>query len=496
MAEGHGLSRRQVLGGAAAAGVAVTAGVGPTAARRATAAPPVDVDVVVVGAGLAGLTTARELVRAGKSVRVLEARNRVGGRTFNHVFPNGRVSDLGGTWVGPTQDHIRALANEMGVHEFPQPDHGNAVYYSRGIRTTWDDSGPTGTTPPDPELIADALVVVKLLDQMAKQTPVDKPWTAKRAREWDGVTLGSWLQEHTANNHTLKIAGSAIEAIVGAEAREISLLFTVAYIARATNGTVPGTFERLINTRGGAQAARFVEGAHTISVRMAQALGNRVVLNAPVRRINQDTNGATVISDVLTAQCKQVVVAVPPTLSNRIIYSPVMPAERDQIAQRLPQGWLIKVGVYYDKPWWRDRGLNGFAVSDIGPARTTFDISPKDSAFGGLLGFVGGDEARGWGDDHRRLRDGVLTNFSTYFGRKAKDPTSVVIQDWADEEWSRGGPTAIAGPGVVYGYNTAISKPVGRIHWAGTETATYWQGYMDGAVRSGERAAQEVLAEL
>jgi monoamine oxidase len=496
MTDANGLSRRQLLGGAAVAGLAVTAGVGPTAAREAAAAPTVDVDAVVVGAGLAGLTTARELVRAGRSVRVLEARNRVGGRTLNHVLANGRVTDVGGTWVGPTQDRIRSLAREMGLHEFPQPDAGQAVYYSRGIRTTYDDTGPLGTAPPDPEILPDVLAIVALLDRMASQTPVDKPWTAPRAAEWDQITFENWLEQHSANNHTLKIAGSALEALLGAEAREISLLFAVSYIARATNGSVPGTFERLIDTRGGAQAARFVEGAFEIAVRMAKHLGNRVILSSPVRSISQDSNGANVVSDQLNVRCKRVVVAIPPTLTNRISYSPALPSRRDQLAQRLPQGWLIKVGAYYDKPWWRDDGLNGFALSDTGPARTTFDITPKDSAFGGLLGFVGGDEARAWGADHKRAAHGVLNSLSTYFGPKALKPTSVVVQDWADELWTRGCPVAIAGPGVITEYTSTISDPVGRIHWAGTETATYWQGYMDGAVRSGERAAKEVIARL
>jgi monoamine oxidase len=276
------------------------------------------------------------------------------------------------------------------------------------------------------------------------------------------------------------------------------LLYTLAYIATATDGKSPGTVERLIDTRGGAQAKRFVEGAQMISIRLAHHIGHdRVVLNSPVRKIEHAKSHVTVVSDKVTVRAKYVIVAIPPALAQRIYYDPILPALRDGVTQRLPQGTLIKVEAFFDKPWWRDNGLTGAAVSTVGPAKTTFDVSPKDGKIGGLLGFVGGDEARKYAGRPKALEAAVLHNFSTFFNKGKKIPrhTSIVVQDWSAEEWTRGCPVAIAAPGTVSEYKDHVVKPVGRIHWAGTETSTYWHGYMDGAVRSGQRAAHEVRAK-
>jgi monoamine oxidase len=222
------------------------------------------------------------------------------------------------------------------------------------------------------------------------------------------------------------------------------------------------------------------------------------VLESPVRRIEQHAGGVTVTSDKVTVKAKYVVVAIPPTLAGRIDYSPLMPSARDAVMQRSPQGALMKVEAFFDRPWWRDNGLNGAAVSTVGPAKTTFDVSPKDGKIGGLLGFVGGDEARKYSPNHKALEHAVLHNFSTFFnkGKPIPKPTHLVVKDWTMEQWTRGCPVALSGPGVISEYGEHIAKPVGRIHWAGTETATYWHGYMDGAVRSGHRAAAEVRAKL
>lgn len=489
----RGVSRRTLLTGAAA--VAGAGAVLESAARPqpAAAATTRTVDVVVVGAGLAGLTAARALQQAGRSVLVLEARNRVGGRTQNQDLGNGNHADLGGTWIGPTQDRIAAMAKTYGVHAFDQPDTGQQVYYGRGIRLTYDDSTPLGTVPPDPTITADLVALITLLDQMATEIPIGHPYDAANAEEYDRQTFDTFVREHTTMEQTRKLASAALESLIGAEARVPSLLFVLDYIATATNGSTPGTFERLIGTRSGAQAQRFVEGSQVIAIRMAQVLGaGRVVLNSPVRRITSTSSGVTVVADAAIVKAKDVIVAIPPPLASRIVYDPLLPPERDQLTQRLGMGNLTKVEAFYATPWWRDAGLTGAAVSDTGPAKTTFDVSPQNGSIGGLLGFVGGDEARRFSGRRTALVNAVLANFATYFGPKALSPTRVEVKEWAREEWTRGCPTAIAAPGLLTEYGRSLIPPIGRIHWAGTETATYWHGYMDGAVRSGERAAQEI----
>ena len=497
-----GITRRGLLQG----GAALSAAAGGGAATAASAQPAKrrhrDVDVVVVGAGLAGLSAARRLQDHGHSVVELDARDRVGGRTLNKYLPHGYHADMGGTWIGPTQTEIAKLAKEMRVEAFPQPDDGQQVFYNGDGVILYDDKTPLlGTAPPDPTILPDIVAVIPLIDQLATTIPVDKPWEAVNASEYDRLTLDGWLRDAAplATKKFMKVVSAAFESIAGAEPRDVSLLDALAYVSTATDGSTPGTFERLIDTRGGAQAERFVEGSQMISIRLANHIGNdRVLLGNPVYKIEQHRHGVTVVAEHVTVRAKYVIVAIPPTLAGRIEYDPLMPSQRDGLTQRNPQDALIKVEAFFDKPWWRDNGLTGAAVSTLGPAKTTFDVSPRDGKIGGLLGFVGGDEARKYSGHPEALKRAVLSNFSLYFnqGKPIPKPTSMHVMDWTMEPRTRGCPAAIAAPGVITEYGPHIARPVGRIHWAGTETSTYWNGYMDGAVRSGKRAAAEVLAGL
>jgi monoamine oxidase len=455
-------------------------------------------DVAVVGAGFAGLTAAREVVKAGRSVVVLEARNRVGGRALNHPIGGGEYTELGAAYVGPTQDHIIGLARDVGVGTFQVYDQGDNVFYANGRRSTFNDQAPTGAAPTDPFVAPDIARVVVELDQMASTVPVDAPWNAQNAEEWDSTTLYTWIKENSSGSaEFMAVVSAALEAIFGCEARDISLLYTLFYIAASGNEQNPGTFERNFNTRGGAQEQRLVGGAQGVAIRIARALGNRVILRTPVRRIQQSRSGAKVISDRVTVKAKRVIVALPPMLAGRIVYRPLLPAIRDQLTQRLPQGSLTKIEVVYDRPFWRDKGLTGQAVSENGPAKVTLEATPQDGSPGTIAAFVGGHEARVWGQrPASELRQAVLQNLANYFGSEALNPRDFIAHEWSEQQWTRGCPVGLFPPGLLIDFGPALRAPVGRIHWAGSETSTFWAGYMDGAVRSGERAAREVLAGL
>jgi monoamine oxidase len=497
-----GLTRRRLIGtGAAAAAAGALSRVPGAEARRKgkhKAPRKRHADVVVVGAGFAGLTAALRVLEAGKSVIVLEARNRVGGRSLNASIRGGEVTERGAAFIGPTQNHIAQLANDFGVATFPTYDTGDNVYVRDGNRSTYSDTGPTGTAPLDPVILPDLSLVVSLLDQMSTEVPVDAPWNAANAKSWDAETLESWINSHSVTPQFRELVPAATRPIFGAEPRELSLLFTLFYIAASGDEQHAGTFERNFNTRMGAQQDRFIGGTQLVTLRIAKRLGKkRVLLKQPVKRISQNDAGVVVQTKRLRVRAKRAIVAVPPTLAGRIEYRPDMPADRDQLTQRVPQGTLTKVTAVYDRPFWRDAGLTGTAVSTDGFVNATFDDSPPGGSPGVVFGFVGGDESRAFNQlSESARRAAVLAQFAQFFGPQANNSIGYLETNWAAERWSRGCPVAIPGPGALTAYGPALRKPVGKIHWAGTETSTYWNGYMDGAVRSGERAAAEVLAEI
>jgi monoamine oxidase len=454
--------------------------------------------VVVVGAGLSGLIAAREVMRAGHTVAVIEARNRAGGRMLSRPIAGGVVVDLGAEFIGPTQNHIRALAGELGIDTFASYVDGRNVYVTPSSRTTYSDLGLTGSAPPDPLIVPDLLLATTTLDRLSLQVPVGAPWEAGRAAEYDAQSLADWLRRNTTNLPQFRAAArAALGAIFGAEPREVSLLFALFLIAASGDEGTPGTFERNFSTRHGAQQDRIAGGAEAIALAVARQLGRRVVKRSPVRRIVRGRGYVDVISDRYINRARRVIVALPPTLAGRIDYEPGMPATRDGLTQRLAQGRLIKVQAIYERPFWRDDGLNGASVMTTGPCGITFDSSPQSGVPGVLLGFVAGDEARRFDRLAAAARRAeVLAAFARAFGARALAPIDYVEMDWASEPFSRGCPLAVAAPGLLTSYGRALREPVGRIHWAGTETATYWNGYMDGAIRAGERAAREVLARL
>jgi len=492
------ITRRTLIGGAAAVGVgALTIGTLDGAAEAATlqGSLPTSVDVVVVGAGISGLVAARKVARSGRSVLVVEARDRVGGRVLNHTLKSGDVIESGGAFVGPTQDHIIALANELKVPMFMEYNEGKSVYNSSGLlgRQTYD-----GTVPPDPLILPDAATLQATLDQWASEIDVAAPWAHPRAKEWDSMTLGDYIRTHSVNPDGIgNLINCWTQPGFGADPDQLSLLFVIHYIACSGNETNKGTFERNSNTADGAQERRFVGGSQLVPLRLASQLGSRVALNAAVSRIDQSSTGAVVRTARGSVSCKRVIVAVPPELARTITFGPALPARHKALFDRMNMGDLMKCDAVYSEPFWRKDGLNGFGLSDHGAVRAAFDNTPSNGTPGVLLAFVGGSTWKQYGlATLASRRAAVLKGFAEMFGDKALHPIDYVEHDWTKEQWTRGAPVAIMKPGTLTTYGQELRKPHARIHWAGTETATYWTGYMDGAVRAGERASAEVLRLL
>ncbi|MGH2713545.1 MAG: flavin monoamine oxidase family protein, partial [Thermoleophilaceae bacterium] len=453
-------------------------------------APPVtrDVDLVVVGAGLAGLAAARAAVAAGSSVLVVEARDRVGGRVLNEDIGGGRVVEVGGQWIGPTQDRLAAVATELGVRTFATWGEGeNLIEYAGRVRRY------TGTIPRiNPLVLLEVERAQRRLNRLARRVPLDAPWEAPGAARLDGQTAATWMRRNLASRPARMLLELGIEAVWAAQPEDISLLHVLFYIHSA------GSLERLFDTEGGAQQDRFVGGSQLVPIGMAERLGDeRLSLSSPVRTIRQADDGVTVEADRVTVRAMRAIVAVAPTLAGRIAYDPPLPGFRDQLTQRMPLGTVAKCMAIYDEPFWRHEGLSGQGASDTGPVKLTFDNSPPDGSPGVLLGFLEGRRARELGRlPATERRNAVIDCFARLFGPRAAQPDAYVERLWAEEEWSRGCYGCHMPTGAWTGYGPALREPIDRVHWAGAEYATVWNGYMDGAVRSGERAAKEALTRL
>lgn len=447
-----------------------------------------EADVAIVGAGLAGLVAARDVMAAGASAIVVEARDRVGGRTLNHDIGDGKVVEVGGQWIGPTQHRLAALARELGVETFPTYGEGEHLIEWQGRTRRYK-----GTIPRiSPLVLLDTLRIQRKLDRLALTVPLEDPWNAPGAADLDSQTFETWLRRHARTRGARVLFEIGCEAVWAAEPSDVSLLHILFYAHSA------GGFDALLDTEGGAQDSRFVGGSQLVAIRLSEQLGeDRVVLSAPVRRIRHGSEGVVVSGDGTSVRAKRAIVALPPTLCGRIDYDPPLPGHRDQLTQRMPQGTVAKCMAIYDEPFWRGEGLTGQGLSDAGPVRLTFDNSPPDGSPGVLLGFLEGRGARELGlASPEERRDAVVGTFARLFGPRAAKPRDYVERLWAEEQWTRGCYGCHLPPGGWTAYGRALRKPLGPIHWAGSETATVWSGYMDGAVSSGERAAAEVLAEL
>ena len=446
------------------------------------------VQVVVIGAGISGLHAAR-LLRDKFSVKLLEARDRVGGRLQNHTFANGDTVDVGGQWVGPGQERMYRLIEELGARTWPLYDSGdNQLYLSGKLRRY------RGTIPKiNPIALADLGLAMARFESMARELDPAAPWQHRKAAHWDGMTLETWLQKHCRTRLARQLFTVGIGAVFAAEPAEISLLHALFY---ARSGR---SLETLLAVTGGAQQDRIHGGTAGLCEAMVQQLGDSVLCNAPVESVMQLSDGSLQVryggGDTLI--CDRVIVAVPPNQALRIRFAPELPAWRDKLLQRMPAGSCIKCIARYETPFWRGQKLSGQVASPAGPVRVTFDNSEQGKTSGLLMGFLEGDVARAYSSvTAEERREAVLRCFADYFGEEARHPLEYVDKDWSSEAWTRGCYASVLGPGTWTGGGARLRDANGAVHWAGTEFAVEWFGYMEGALESAERAVEEVTRAM
>lgn len=448
-----------------------------------------EADVVIVGAGMAGLRAAETLQSAGKTVIIVEANDRVGGRVLTEEVTPGVHLELGAQWIGAGQDRVADLASELGVETFAQFEDGETSYeIGSGPMREAEFKARHG------DELARLQELYDRIDEMSATIDPAAPWKAAQAAEWDAITAAQWADSFGLSYEArtlFEICSVGITAVPLTEVSLLDLLFNVAVCGRGA--------ELLAESEGDAQTTRFVGGTGRLPEGQADRVGrDNIILNAPVQTIEYTNESVTVTCrGGVVARGRQVIVAIAPTLAGRIMYDPPLPGKRDQLTQRMPQASSMKVFTIYDEPFWRAEGLNAQLISDRGPARMSNDSCTPDGKTGIILSFLEGEQARTFGrlptEERKAL---ILDELGRHFGDAARNPVGYVDGEWAERPWTRGCYNANMGPNTWTHFGDALAEPIGPIKWASTETASYWSGYMEGALESGERAAREVLDAL
>lgn len=454
-----------------------------------------DRDVVIIGAGPSGLTAARDLQRAGLSVAVLEARDRVGGRTWTDTV-EGAILEIGGQWVSPDQTALIALLEDLGLNTFSRYREGDSLYL-----------GPNGTPvrytgemfPVDARTAAEMERLIGLLDTLAAEAGAEEPWKHPRARDLDTVSFHAWLRSQTsneeaANNIGLFIAGGMLTK----PAYAFSALQAVLMAASA------GSFTNLVDDNF-ILDKRVIGGMQQVSERLAAGLGDNVVLNSPVRTLRWSAAGdkpepgstVTAVSDSVTVHARYAIVAVPPNLYSRISYDPPLPRRQHQMHQHQSLGQVIKVHAVYNTPFWRASGLSGTCFSSSSLVQEVYDNTNHNDDRGTLVGFISDEKA----DDVLALEPGerkrrILESFAAFLGEDALTPSVYYESDWGSEEWTRGAYATSYDLGGLHRYGPDQHKPVGPIYWSSSDLAAEGYQHVDGAVRMGQRTAKSILQEM
>lgn len=442
-------------------------------------------DVIVVGGGLSGLAAARLLRREDLSVAVLEARERLGGRTCT-VEVDGQSIDVGGQWVGPGQDRVLALIEELGVEIYPQHHAGASTVEIDGQLTRYKGFLPRVGA----KALFDLGRAVFKLERGASRTS-DEPWSDHGASALDEMSVMDWIAKTTPSRNAREVMRVACNAILAEEPEKVSWLHYLFYASAA------GGFTPLAEVKGGAQQDRLAGGAQQLSEGLAKLANAEVFLSQPVERVTRTDDGVEVATSHATFRGRFAVLALAPPMCAGIAFEPPLPAKRQRLHDELMMGSVCKCVVGYERPFWRDEGISGEGLSNGTWARLFFDATPNGSSGGAMVAFVFSDAAKEFGKKPESERKQLIVeDLRRLFGEQATEPNWYVDKDWTAEEYSGGCYTALFSPGQLTELGPALREPCGRLHFAGCETATHWTGYMDGAIEAGERAADEVLGRI
>lgn len=444
-------------------------------------------DVIVVGAGPSGLTAAWRLKQAGLSVQVLEARDRVGGRTWTDTI-DGAVLEIGGQWVSPDQSALLALLEELGLETYSRYRDGESVYLAPdGSRTRF-----TGEMFPAPaHTVAEMERLIEVVDRLVAEIDVAAPWAHPRARELDTISFHHWLRarsddEEACNNVGLFVAGGMLTK----PAHAFSTLQALLMAASA------GSFSNLVDDNF-ILDKRVIGGMQQVSELLAERLSDDVLLNAPVRTIRWDQDSVQVEADGVTVTGRRVVMAVPPNLYSRVSFDPSLPRRQHQMHQHQSLGLVIKVHAVYESPFWRQDGLSGTGFGAAELIQEVYDNTNHGDSRGTLVGFISDEKADrvfALSADERRAE--VLASLARYLGPAALEPVVYYESDWGSEEWTRGAYAASYDLGGLHRYGADQLTPVGPIHWSSSDLAAEGYQHVDGAVRMGQYTAEKLLADL
>jgi putrescine oxidase len=445
----------------------------------------IEADVVVVGAGVAGLAAASRLVAEGRTVVVLEARDRVGGRLWNTEI-GGEANELGGEWVAPYHSRLRELLPELGIELFPAYRDGDDVYVDESGRAHRHTGAESVLSPNSERALKDADAK---LDALAKELDPEAPWAHADARALDTITFDEWLRREVADETARANLGSYLaDGFLTKPTHSFSLLHGLWAIAGAG-----GTYELFAGEQ--CLAYRVVGGSQLIPIRLAERLGDQVVLDAPVRALRWSADGVEVDAGAVRALGRSAIVAIPPNLTGSIRFEPALPGWRMRLQQATSQGFVMKFLAVYDEPFWRADGLSGEGFAPHQFVREIYDNSPPSASAGVLCTFLPGENAEvasRMSPDARK--SAVIEGLAKYVGPRALQVVDYIEMDWSAEEWTRGAYAATFGVGGLTRFGEDLRRPVGPIHWACADIAGVGHMHMEGGIRSGEAAADAVLA--